>query len=107
MANDDVLEKIAAELQRQLLCLNEFKGISIGSLGVTLNMQKSKTKGTSQFDVHDLLQIVQKMKVTVVLLLNEVKNSGQQLKTLFSAYKTYRGEAVPINISSLHLTYYE
>ncbi|QBO35766.1 hypothetical protein EQG49_04455 [Periweissella cryptocerci] len=100
---DELLGNIVAGLQQKLPQLPEFKTASISLPGIKVDITKPTTRSTFQFDVENLLNIAKFMGITVVLLLDEVQNKTAQLRTLFAAYKTYRGADLPIMLISAGL----
>jgi len=92
----DLLENIMIGIEKELKVSSELKELSFALPGMNFKFGDQETHASFQFDFETVLNRVNHMNKTVVILIDEVQNITPQLRTFFAAYLAYRIDDLPI-----------
>jgi energy-coupling factor transporter ATP-binding protein EcfA2 len=98
-SNNNLLENIIGSLQKSLSTGISLKEMRVKLPGVELNIDAgSVSNGSFQVRLIELLEVAKLLRKKIVLLIDEVQNTTEQLSTFFSAYRTVVSDGLPIMV---------
>jgi energy-coupling factor transporter ATP-binding protein EcfA2 len=97
-SNKDLLEMLYAKLHQRLLAEYELDNVRLNMFGFEINFKQRISRTTLLIEIERLLLVAKKLRVCVILFLDEVHRMNADLRQLLSSAPVWGTDGLPIKI---------